>query len=206
MKSLLPQLQEDEAILLMYVAEELPAQDRAAVERRLITETPLREQLDALRGVQDSAFASLRAIDSQRLPGQGAGSRRVIRSIQKWQAGRAVEQAAQANKNRFRLHVPAWTYPFAAAAVLVIGLMVWGWNIANKPATTSDNSVAWTGGDGARSIFDAPPPDPSSPVAEQYAKLEETLDDSAGVSAVDDQVDTLSDWGVPNLPRDVVAQ
>jgi hypothetical protein len=43
-------------------------------------------------------------------------------------------------------------------------------------------------------------------VAEQYAKLEETLDDSAGVSAVDDQVDTLSDWGVPNLPRDVVAQ
>jgi hypothetical protein len=62
----------------------------------------------------------------------------------------------------------------------------------------------WSGGDGG--LFDAPPVDTASPVAEQYAKLEEALDDSAGLTAVDDQVSTLSDWGVPILPKDVVEQ
>ncbi len=203
MKSLLPQLQDDEAILLMYVADELPPADRSVVERRLNTETSLRDQLDALRGVQAAAYAALHTTDAQRLPGQGAGSRRVIRSIQKWLGGRAVEQAASAHKDRFRLRIPAWTYPVAAAAVLVVGFMLWGSHGNTNPqvATTGANPPAWTGGDG--SIFDPPPPDPSSPVAEQYAKMEETLDDSAGVSAVDDQVSTLNDWGVPNIPRDV---
>lgn len=203
MNSLLPQLQDDEAILLMYVADELPPADRSVVERRLNTETSLRDQLDALRGMQEAAYLSLRTTDAHRLPGQGAGSRRVIRSIQKWQAGRAVEQAASAHKDRFHLHIPAWTYPVAAAAVLVIGFMLWGSHGSTNPqvATTGVNPPSWTAGDG--SIFDAPPPDPSSPVAEQYAKMEETLDDSAGVSAVDDQVSTLNDWGVPNIPRDV---
>jgi hypothetical protein len=203
MKSLLNQLESDEAILLMYVADELPLADRAAVERRLQSDAPLRDQLDAIRGLQDSAFGSMRAMDAQRLPGQGAGSRQVVRVMQRWNAGRALERAAQPQPSRMRLHIPSWLYPVAAAAIVVVGFAIWGMNV-EKHSNTENTAMNWSGGDGG--LFDAPPADTASPVAEQYAKLEEALDDSAGLTAVDDQVSTLSDWGVPILPKDVVEQ
>jgi len=205
MKSLLNQLENDEAILLMYVADELPASDRAEVDRRLTAEPALQEQLDSIRGLQDFTVSSLREIDGQRAAGHGAGTRQVVRTIQRWNAGRARERAAQPQKQAFRLHIPSWAYPLAAAAIIVVAFGLWARNVENRHSTESNNSVAWTGGDGGN-IFDAPPPDPSSPVAEQYAKLEATLDDSAGLTQMDDQVNSLSDWGSPILPRDVVEQ
>jgi hypothetical protein len=149
-------------------------------------------------------MSSIRALDAQRMPGQGAGSRQVLRTIQRWQAGREIARATQAQPRRARMHIPAWAYPMAAAAVVVVGFAIWGMNV-DKHHTSENGSMAWTGGEGG-SVFDPPPVDPASPIAEQYAKLEETLDDSAGVTAVDDQVSTLSDWGVPSLARDVVEQ
>ena len=205
MKSVLNQLENDEAILLMYVADELPAMDRAAVDRRLIAESSFREQLESIRHLQDSTVSSLRDMDAQRTVGHGAGTRQLVRTIHRWNAARALERAAQPQKRPFRLYVPTWAYPVAAAAVMVVGFGLWAVNVEKKNSTNNNTSMTWTGAEGGN-IFDAPPPDPSSPVAEQYAKLEATLDDSAGLTQMDDQVSSLSDWGSPILPRDVVEQ
>ncbi|HTL31067.1 MAG TPA: hypothetical protein VL282_17685 [Tepidisphaeraceae bacterium] len=204
MKSVLNQLDNDEAVLLMYLSDELSHQERSQVDRRLAAEPALRLQLDSMRGAQDSTLAAMQMLDnSERLPTvQGAASRRVIRAMQRWQAGREIEQAAQAKPNRFRFYIPVWTYPVAAAAIIIVGFVLWGMNIevnhnANSKSTSGD--FAWTGD----SAFQAPPLDDISPVAEQYAKLEETIDDTASLTAVDDQVNSLSDWSAPYLPRDV---
>jgi hypothetical protein len=107
------------------------------------------------------------------MPGQGAGSRQIVRVMQRWQTGRAIERAAHPPKDRFRLHIPSWAYPVAAAAIIIIGFAIWGMNV-EKHSTTDNTSMSWTGGEGG-SLFDAPPADNVSPVAEQYAKLEEAL-------------------------------
>jgi anti-sigma factor RsiW len=206
MKSVLNQLESNEAILLMYLADELSAPDRAEVERRLSADAALREELESLRGAQDYAMSAMHALDGGHATAlQGAASRRVVRAMQRWQAGRALERAAQPKNRGFRLYVPAWSYPAAAAAAIILVLGMWTWHVARHVNTgaVNDNSVAW---DGTGPFPTETPAMDVSPAAEQYAKIEETLDDSASLSVMDDQVNSLGDWGVPTFPKEAVEQ
>src|SRR5690242_14753817 len=76
MSSLLNQLQSDEAILLMYIADELPAADRAKIETRLDSDANLRARLAELRSLRDTVNTSLAHLDRvSPLPSDQAAAR-----------------------------------------------------------------------------------------------------------------------------------
>jgi anti-sigma factor RsiW len=124
MHSILQQLDNDEAILLMYLADELPPQDRAAVEARLAAEEALMSQLHNLRAMHESIGQSLTELDASQpiLSKAVATQRKLQRLIRQWQAEPHPE-SMHIRKRAPRNH--AWLYPVAAAAVLVIGLITW---------------------------------------------------------------------------------
>src|SRR5450432_4455003 len=68
MKSLLQDLENNEAILLMYMADELPQADRLEVEQMLASDAALRGALEILRQTQQLAFDSLETLDSVTRP------------------------------------------------------------------------------------------------------------------------------------------
>lgn len=130
MRSLLEQLENNEAILLMYLAGELPEADRAEVEQMLARDPALQRELEYLQSLSGEVAQML---GPGELAGQEAGNVRGERVV-----GRASAQihrfAEERNKpvridvkpqpRRFRL---AWAlYPVAAAAVLVLGMLWWG--------------------------------------------------------------------------------
>ena len=132
MSNLLEQLESPEAVLLMYVADELPAADRAEVERKLAADPRLRAQLERVRDAYAGFATAMQAADeSARLSvPQAVGVQRVVRSIRKWHAGRIVRTPAQAEVPTLRY--PWWAYPLAAAASVVIAFLVW-WGNADRP-------------------------------------------------------------------------
>jgi anti-sigma factor RsiW len=63
MANILQQLQDEQAMLLMYLADELPAEDRAAVERRLAGDARLVEELQKMRQTHEAFLAAMRRLD-----------------------------------------------------------------------------------------------------------------------------------------------
>src|SRR3712207_2997256 len=94
MPSLLPNLT-NESILVMYLAGELPDEDRAEVERLLTIDATLRGQLEELRASYDeaeAAFASADATERVSLS-SSAAARRVGQAVRSWHARRLKEPA-----------------------------------------------------------------------------------------------------------------
>lgn len=125
MDSLLQQLENNEAILLMYLADELPASDRVAVEQMLKNDANLAAELESLRRTQAGLEQSLRRADAgQPLPiSQQAANRQVMRLVNQWVNQKLAREAAPkpmvivAHARRW------WLYPIAAAAVLLLGFI-----------------------------------------------------------------------------------
>ncbi len=86
MKSYLQQLENNEAILLMYLADELPPDDRQEVEQMLASDPSLRAELEILRQTQELAFDALRSLDGMTRPVMMpmAAQRRVGDLIRRW--------------------------------------------------------------------------------------------------------------------------
>ena len=83
MTSLLHQLENNEAILLMYLAEELPAEDRADVEQQLASDPALRAELEELRATHDGVTSTIERLDVEtRLPvSESVAVRRATRML-----------------------------------------------------------------------------------------------------------------------------
>src|SRR5829696_4788295 len=116
MRSLLDHLDSPDAVLLMYLADELPGEDRARVERMLADDGALRDQLERLRAAQDAVAGALALADAARpLPGSAAaGVRQVGRMIRTWQVDRLTRTAAAHDRHAPRnLRFPYWSYPLA---------------------------------------------------------------------------------------------
>ena len=125
MSNLLQQLENNEAVLLMYLARELPDDDRAEVEQMLASDPALRRALEELAALQEGVVETFASADAG-----VALSRRdaVVRSVSRAMAAARVESvfakpaAPEAGRSRFR--VPYWVYPIAAAALLVVGILL----------------------------------------------------------------------------------
>jgi hypothetical protein len=163
MGSFLQQLENNEAVLLMYLADELPPEDRVEVEQLLARDGGLRAELERLRDMTDSLTLALSEADgvgiarpSSPAPAHGdavsskqsAAVRRVSRLMSQQRAAREAAAAAVASastengvtmgKRRRRwptaaLRLPTWTYPFAAAAaVLIAWVAYWGFTTSGS--------------------------------------------------------------------------
>lgn len=130
MTSLLQQLENNEAVLLMYLADELPADDRAEVEAMLATDAALRAELDQLTRVQDLVMSGLAALD-QTVPGvrsESAAVRQVSRAITRWHLERDATPRVAPVKQRGLRIIPWWAYPLTAAAAIIVAFVAWSEN------------------------------------------------------------------------------
>jgi hypothetical protein len=115
-----------EGVLLLYLADELGAEDRAEVEQRLLRDPALRAELDGLRGTQELLHTRLALLDAATplAAEEEAGVRNVSRMMRQRlarpQPAPALEPAIAVRR------LPRWAYPAAAvAAVALIAGVTW---------------------------------------------------------------------------------
>src|SRR5688500_2911876 len=128
MASLLHQLENNEAILLMYLADELAGEDRAEVEQMLATDAGLRAELERMRATYDSWTATMRDADRGLRPPvpESVAARRVAQEMRRRQAQPARVDAPEPRKAGLRY--PWWAYPSASAAAVLLAFLVWWGN------------------------------------------------------------------------------
>ena len=127
MNGLLNSLENEEAILLMYLADELPPGDRAEVARMLSEDAHLRDQLDALRAMQSQIDVAMDRLDASSHLSSEAVLQRLLPAMRRRQVELANGSGAGV------LKWPRWAYPAALAAAAAIVLMgLWGLGVFNK--------------------------------------------------------------------------
>jgi len=163
-----------EAQMVLYIAGELTNGQQRAFEQRLASDPRLSAELTKLRETQVFCADALRAMDEQRrLPvNEGVAVRRVGRAMAQWQVDRARRAVIITGKTR---RVPAWSYPVAAAAVLIIGFLIWSSRQPISPLPAPDG-VAAAPMDGS----------PEAPVADDQQNLAQT--------DTEQKKDALADW------------
>jgi anti-sigma factor RsiW len=158
MSSLLQQLENNEAVLLMYLAGELPDADRAEVEQMLAADSALRASLAEMTSLHDHMGAVLSQADGEvRLSRQESAVHGVARAMNQCKAEGLRTPAPSAPPSRSRSRIPVWAYPVAAAAVLVIGMMIFS---GKHPAGTKSGTETVN-----EQIVLVPPAPPEGPVA-----------------------------------------
>ncbi|MGD0387951.1 MAG: hypothetical protein ABSC42_03265 [Tepidisphaeraceae bacterium] len=124
MKSYLQHLENNEAILLMYLGNELPAQDRAEFEQMLASDASLRAEMEIVRQTQQLAFDALQSLDAVTRPpiSPMVAQRRVSRLVREW-AERRRRPAVTVSEARSLM--PWRRISIAAAASLLVGFYIW---------------------------------------------------------------------------------
>jgi len=145
--NLLEQLENNEAVLLMYLAGELPAEDREEVVQMLSTDKRLRDELEQLRATVADANTMVGSADgATRLPiAESVAVRNTLRAIRHYRLTHPHQEApAVADKG---LRYPWWTYPSSAAAMLLLSALVW-WGMRSdtyvEPLASRDVVPVWT--------------------------------------------------------------
>lgn len=117
-------LENNEAILLMYLADELDAEDRAEVEQMLAADAQLRAQLNALSAAQRQVETALSQSDAhQPLFGMESERGRVVRAMRQWQLEKTVG-LSRASVKPIR-SIPGWVKVSAALAASFAAFMIW---------------------------------------------------------------------------------
>ncbi|HTW95968.1 MAG TPA: hypothetical protein VMD30_14290, partial [Tepidisphaeraceae bacterium] len=121
MSGMLHNLENNEAILLMYMADELPVEDRAEVDQQLAQDAALRQELEKLQQAWAACSGGLEAADAAGIHhmSEGAAMRRASRLARQWATERLARPAPAPRQHR--LPFPWWTYPLASAACVLIG-------------------------------------------------------------------------------------
>ncbi len=151
MSSLIQELENNEALLLMYFTDELPAQDRVEVEQMLANDAGMRAALAQIEVAYNASMGALAILDADRSaePAENHAVRQASRAMKQWQVDRLARQPMVIPTPRTR--VPLWAYPVGVAAMLLIGSLIWWGGQADRLATTtgsapvaaaSDNGVA----------------------------------------------------------------
>src|SRR4051794_13626505 len=143
MSDLVNQLQSDrEAVLLLYLADELPGEERAQLERMLTLEPALRADLERMKELQLEVAGRLSELDSARPlhMSDELSTRRVMREMRRLQLELTSRAPVQLEASSLR-HWPKWIYPIAAvAAMIIIVLGMWGVGLIDfQPSLAEQN-------------------------------------------------------------------
>jgi len=123
--SLLHQLENNEAILLMYLANELPAQDRNEVEHMLERDGQLRLELAEIQQAYTGSYGVMRQADETTPPTSPFSAARAVGDVLRARQS----DMPSVDDHEERRHVHWIAYPIAAAAALAIGMFLW-WQTA----------------------------------------------------------------------------
>jgi anti-sigma-K factor RskA len=164
MKPLLQHL-ENESLLLLYLAGELPAEDRSELELMLQRDGGLRTQLESMRSAQDCSFSALATLDAaEPLRSAEPAMRRINRSTQQWWIDQ-LARPAEAPVARSMIPVIGWSVGTAVAALLVFCIW-WGLHtsdtsshLAVTPPTPDDSGVVAVDGSSPEGSPDNVAPD-----------------------------------------------
>jgi hypothetical protein len=151
------------SLLLLYLAGEASASQRAVIEQNLQRDAGWRQQLEALRAMQGQVDEAVAQLDArQPLPvSEGVAVRAATRAMQQWNVDRMLRPIVPAAPRRAKF---GWAYALGtAAAVVVIGLFVlWSRvNDAHGPVAQVPNIAGDDGtleGDTAPTTAPAPLP------------------------------------------------
>jgi hypothetical protein len=139
MKSYLQALENNEAILLMYLADELAQQDRSEVEQMLASDAGLRGDLEILRQTQQLAYDALETLDAATRPAVPpiVALGQVSQMIHAWaeQKRRPADVVVVAPRP-----LPWRRISFSAAAALLVGYYIWA--VYHPVLTHEENPVA----------------------------------------------------------------
>jgi len=127
---------DDQALLMLHLAGELPDEERAALESRLAVEPALGAELESLRRLQEGVLADLAVLDGPAQVGGGEGSvHRVMSALRRHRlellARPMVLPARAAHR---RLAVFGYGV-LAAAAAITLALGLWGLGMWDTPPT-----------------------------------------------------------------------
>lgn len=130
---MIEKLENNEQILMMYLAGELPAEDCAEVEQMLASGGTLRGDLGQLQSLHAKMEEGLGRLDGQSpMPvSVDYAARQVGRAMRQRLAEPKAAPAATVAERRMQAWW--WLYPSVAAASIAIGAMVW----LNRQATPS---------------------------------------------------------------------
>jgi hypothetical protein len=143
MGNLLQQLRNNQAVLLMYLANELDPDDRIEVEQLLSNDAGLRAELAQLRKDYEAVYEDLRLLDVESpMPvSSGVAMRQVARMMKQWQVDQLVIEPPAAGRKWPRL--PWWAYGTASAAAAIVAVVVW-WGLksdVSSPNSGTNNTV-----------------------------------------------------------------
>jgi hypothetical protein len=176
---MLESLENNEVILLMYLADELPLVDRQEVEQMLAGDSSLRRELDGLRAAQELFEDRLARLDDvETLSSQMAMTRRISRAMRQHFADRAARAAKAPAPLHSRAAIPLWVYPTAAAAILFLAFIFWVANFGS-----GSHRMALANGQPANAQSD---PDPKA------AQLAQEIEASFGPSTEKDDNQMLA--------------
>jgi len=122
---MLESLENNELILLMYLAGELPPVDHLEVAEMLAADAGLRRELEQIREMSGALKGGLAALDrAEPLPSEVVVARRIGRAMRQ-HALRAAEAARKSKPASSKLVFPWWAYPSVAAAAIFIAFLTW---------------------------------------------------------------------------------
>jgi hypothetical protein len=150
MGSLIHELDND-ALLMLYLADELSAEDRADVEQLLGVDAGLRAGLAVVRADGEAAVAALQAADRVDPPtglsasAEAVTTRRIGRLLRQHQVDLFVRNRPAPTPERQPVFA-AWTYPMGAvAAALLVAVGWWAWSRhapARRPIGVGSSQLA----------------------------------------------------------------
>ncbi len=137
------QLQSDrEAVLLLYLANEMTPQDRVELEKILTSDASLRGELERVRELQATVAGGMEELDSARPlhMSEEVSTRRVMRELRRFQLELSSRAPVQLEASSLRAW-PKWIYPLAAAAAsIVIVLGLWGVGLIDFQPTLAEQN------------------------------------------------------------------
>jgi hypothetical protein len=115
-----------QALLLMYLVDELSPADRLDLERKLAADAALRDELARMRAEHEAYLRAMRTLDSawSGTFSDEAAAGRACRAVRQWAATQSTRRPAPTKPRELR--VPWWSYPLVAAAAILVAIIFWG--------------------------------------------------------------------------------
>jgi anti-sigma factor RsiW len=137
-----------QAVLLLYLAGELPADERADLEQRLAQDSALRQTLEELRSLDDGLTLMLKESDAIAIPAAARESRRstAVRQISRAMVRRQLREDASESVAPIQIKrgwMRTWAYPIAAAVgMIALGVFFLTSNGSMQKITDEPTQVA----------------------------------------------------------------